>query len=298
MSELAQNGKLYVPGRYKRSLTVGYVSGATVHESFMVSMIGLFGYDASQRRIITSMTRGKGLYVPDNRNHAVRAFLESTTEYLLFVDTDIVFQAHQVYQLLDAADPVERPIVSGLYFTYMDDGRIYPVWHERYEDGTLGTVRKISPEITELVGTGMGFCIIHRRVLEAMREARPRHRWAWFAHDEMDYGTEIMSLGEDLTFCLRAEKLGFKTYGHGGVIVEHEKGQRITLDTFQRNLKGRSNIENPRENHPPLRWGDTCSICGIKFDRVPLSFQDEHGRTWGHPAYLSRGPIGSDSSEV
>lgn len=232
MSGVHQNG-LIIPPHLKRTLSVGYVSGQMVHEAFMVCMIGLFGFDAGQRRCITSMCRGKGLYVPGNRNEAVRAFLTSTTEYLIFIDTDIIFEAQQVYELLDAADPVERPIVSGLYFTYLDE-HIYPVWHETYEDGDLGTVRKVAPGLQELTGTGMGFCVIHRKVFEAMAAAHPNYPWQWFDHDAFTRpdGTTMM-MGEDITFCMRAAKAGFKTWGHGGVCVEHEKSQRVTLKTFQ-----------------------------------------------------------------
>ena len=51
------------------------------------------------------------------------------------VDWDISFASDAPYALLDAADPVERPIIAGCYVTYFgNDNKLRPCWMtEKYE---------------------------------------------------------------------------------------------------------------------------------------------------------------------
>ena len=51
--------------------------------------------------------------IASGRNSVVLEFLKSECEWLWFIDTDQTFQASILEQLLESADPVERPILSG-----------------------------------------------------------------------------------------------------------------------------------------------------------------------------------------
>ena len=58
-----------------------------------------------------------GANVSKARNEIARRFLdESEDEWLLMVDTDLLFATDFILGLLEAADPEERPVISGLYF--------------------------------------------------------------------------------------------------------------------------------------------------------------------------------------
>lgn len=228
--------ELVVPAHLKTTIAVAYVSGGMVHEEFMTSLLQLYGWDSQNRRCIAALIRHKGLYVAGLRNGVCRDFLKTKADYLFFLDTDMVFTPAQVYALLDAANPAEQPIVSGLYFTYFDDV-ILPVWHEHYEDGTLGTVRQIGPVARELAACGMGFTLIHRRVLEALDD--PKEEWPWFGHDPMQTKEGPHRLGEDITFCLRAAAHGFKTWGIP-IPVGHLKTRQVNIETFIKSVAGQS----------------------------------------------------------
>ena len=165
----------------------------------------------------------------------VRQFLQETKlEWLFFVDTDMLFEASQFHQLYDAAVENRCDVLGGLYYGYQGDGYIYPTWlEENLEKGSQETVARRTGGIQDVATIGMGFTFIHRRVLEALRDAKPNHNWAWFAHDDYKLPTgEIDCMGEDTTFCHRARALGFKIQGHSGVALGHEKWAILTWEKF------------------------------------------------------------------
>src|SRR6185312_5634096 len=90
--------------KWKPQFIIGYVHGGMVHEPFMKSILNCAWYDGRERKMLHSVVSHQGLYVDDNRNALVRLFLSQNAEWLLMVDTDIVFPANGPYMLLDAAD--------------------------------------------------------------------------------------------------------------------------------------------------------------------------------------------------
>lgn len=218
------------------SVIVGYVHGGMLHNGFAKSLRELYLFDKGPdgRHLIGGECEVQGLYVADSRNHVCRKFLGATypdgtkPQWLFFLDTDIVFKPQEFYSILDAADPVERPIVGGLYFGYLD-GQPVPVWRKIHHElgGQWGTMAAVNIGTIEPIdAVGMGFTVIHRSVLDGFPDTGDT--WRWFAHDL--YGQE--RLGEDLTFCHRAAKHGFTTWGDTRVVVRHIKPFAISLSHF------------------------------------------------------------------
>ncbi len=230
-----QNG-LVVPDHLKAKVVVGYVHGGMVHEPFMRSVLTLFAFDAGQRRSIAGLAMCKGLYVAQNRNAVCKNFLTSAADWLFFLDTDIVFTPEQMYQLLDAAHPTERPIVGGLYFSYWNqDKDLCPVWLEHRGDD-MATMSALKPGLQEVAVVGMGFTLIHRGVLEAMAKHHADDEWLWFGHDLRETPRGLERMGDDTTFCLRAADIGFKTFGHAEIVVQHIKSRAENYETFRQGL--------------------------------------------------------------
>ena len=111
------------------AVTVAYVhNGRDMAHSWHHSMVQLIGWDlASECRIVRggyiAMKHGTdGL--ADARNKAVKLFLaEREADWLFWVDTDMGFAADTVDRLMAAADPVERPVVGALAFTWREDAQ-------------------------------------------------------------------------------------------------------------------------------------------------------------------------------
>lgn len=214
-----------------QSVAIGFAHPGSVSTNFALSLLKFVQHDAAERKVYVDTIDCCGPYIPMNRNGIVELFLGGTkAEYLLSVDNDIQFSADAVYQLLDSADPAERPIVAGLYFTkYVDFTST--VWFSSGE-GILRGVPKnigpleIQPGLQEIGACGMGFTLIHRGVLEHMRGKYSKDDpWPWFGHDIVGTAEGRIRVGEDFTFCLRAQALGYTVYGDARVRVRHLKTQ-------------------------------------------------------------------------
>jgi hypothetical protein len=200
-------------------------------------MIELIGWDIGHEQRIM-----RGGYVAwkcgtdglaDARNKVVQAFLrEHQAEWLFWTDTDMGFAADTVDRLLDAADPVERPVVGGLCFTQREeksdgmggwrclatptvfDWKVLP-------DGAMGfSVRwKYPPDtLIRVAGTGAACVLIHRSVFERIEETYGPH---WY--DRVPNTTMGQVVSEDLSMCLRAGALNIPMYVHTGVKTTHQK---------------------------------------------------------------------------
>lgn len=216
-----------------------------VHHSFMTSMITMMRLDqrAAGGRGLFEVGMGRvvgstSAYIPQARNMLCHEFLKQDHEWLLFLDHDIRFHTLDLYRLLDVAKLKQARIMGGMYFINLND-TLCPVFFVPREtpDGTSGGGPLLEfhlKKVYELWATGMGFTLIHRSALEEMRDsgkwpADHDGAWTWFGHDAAENG---QTLGEDLTFCLRAAGLGIKTYGYTGVVLGHAKSVEYNLELF------------------------------------------------------------------
>src|ERR1700722_11044441 len=103
----------------KGKLVVGSIDNGVVRAEFVFSVLAFRELDWRSRHACIGTISKRGLYLAENRNFVVQKFLELDAEWLLFIDSDISFRRESIYHLLDSADPITRPIVSGLYFSTM-----------------------------------------------------------------------------------------------------------------------------------------------------------------------------------
>lgn len=160
--------------------------------------------------------------LPERRNEAARALLDSDLEWLLFVDSDMGFEPLALDKLLAVADPVTRPVVGALCFGLQHrdpdgmggyDTKPFPTLFD-FVKGSF-EIRWDYPRdaVTRVSATGCAFLLIHRDVLAKFDDG------TWF--DRARLGTEL--LGEDLSFCARAGEMGIPIHVHTGVRTSHHK---------------------------------------------------------------------------
>lgn len=221
---------------------IAYMHGSRVSHSFHTSLMTTIAYDKSVgANIINAMPYAVSCSGPqsiiEGRNMAVQVFLDKTEhEWLLFIDTDMGFEPDSVERLLFAADPTSRPVIGGLCFAMKHmgpDGKggfnVRPIptlymWGRTPEQGMgFATRFRYPPEtVVQVAGTGAAFLLIHRSVVEQVREAHGDH---WF--DLIAYADGVQ-VSEDLSFCYRLGKLQIPVFVHTGVKVSHHK--EIWLD--------------------------------------------------------------------
>ncbi len=227
------------------AVALAYLHSNQVAYSWHASMLQLLlgDLEASQplRRggILAIRCPSAGL-LPAARNRVVAHFLRGqNADWLWMVDTDMGFDADTVPRLLAAADPEARPIVGGLCFAQRelgDDGyggqQVIPTptifdWATD-EDGMGAFEVRVAYERDAVVrcdGTGAACLLIHRGVLERMEE---RYGPAWFDRIPARDG----SVGEDLSFCMRARELGIPVHVHTGVRTTHMKTRWLSEQDY------------------------------------------------------------------
>lgn len=226
------------------SLVVAYLHPGEVSHSFHRSMRGLWQHDATHHRRLVAFVEqecGAGR-ITEGRNDAVAKFLRTEGEWLAFIDSDMGFDPDAVDRLIDAADPVERPIVGALAFGQRKVGlgpagatrvQQFPTifrWVQGPQLAGTVPIHNYPPDtLVECDATGGAFFIVHRTVLEHLAAEHPRPR-QWF--DEMQIGEQVF--GEDLTFFHRCRQLGYPIHVHTGVRTSHRKAVYLSEETQPR----------------------------------------------------------------
>lgn len=227
------------------TVAVAYLHPGEVSHSFHRSMRHYMTHDLlHNRRLYAFLEQECGTArIADGRNSAVRQFLASQAEWMVFVDADMGFEPDAIDRLIDAADPDERPIVGGLCFAYrrgpsgpLNDPKFQPVptIYQWYETDTRVGMAPIydypKNTLMQVDATGGAFFAVHRRVLEEMSQSvfpgsHPTRPW----FDETPYKDQVFS--EDITFFRRAIALDFPVHVHTGIQTSHHKHTYLTEQT-------------------------------------------------------------------
>lgn len=183
------------------------------------------------------------------RNRAAANFLATDCDYMLFIDSDIVFTPLDIERLMES----NEPIAAGIYFLKSEEVKPCLQTLPGHQPFAVGGM-------LEVARTGTGFLRIHRSVFEKLKEiAKPytnhgRPEWDFFCSGVV--GNEWLS--EDWYFCDMARAAGFKVMvdtriqlGHEGSIVYPIKRtpDRLTVCHpdmkfhLERIWKGEYNIE-------------------------------------------------------
>ena len=159
-----------------------------------------------------------GSLVYDSRNKLAERAINSDADYVLWLDSDMTFVPDTLDMMLDTLKTNNYEMLTGMYFrrrppftpTLFEELRILPT----------GTVTKefdeIPDEIFEVAGCGFGCVLMSRNVL-----------WNVFCQNGNMFAP-INGVGEDLSFCWRARRIGHKIYCDPTIALGHEIRTTIT----------------------------------------------------------------------
>ena len=143
------------------------------------------------------------------RNALVGDFLKSDCDYLLFLDSDIVFPSNIIDLLLKHG----KDFVSALYFTRKN---IKPM-HRFLKGGEYVGAQEVKPnELVEADAVGLGCSLIKRKVIERVDSENKGEPLFKF-----DYSSRTRAVGEDIYFCKLVQKAGFRIFVDSGTLVGH-----------------------------------------------------------------------------
>ena len=208
------------------TVNISYVHPNIVMEGFARSLAQICLWPGNKILGLTSVSNPRHEVA---RNEAIRNFLESPSEWNMWIDTDMTFEHDSIEQLRATALKHDADMVAGLAFIYKRGHNVIQPnaysWNgaegfkemEDYESGN----------VYEIDGTGSAFMLTHRRVYEAW----DNEYWhqTWREHPETGE-----PMGHDLAFCYRATQVdGFKLLYDTGVETGHIKHFELREDNFR-----------------------------------------------------------------
>ena len=180
----------------------------------------------------SSTLRSQGNQIARQRQTVIDYWYEkSKSDWLLWVDSDVVISPETFKLLWDNKDAKERPLVSGVYFT--TDNPEEPLMipmptvfsFTNKGDGTFGLARMHPLPKNQLIkvdAAGFGFILMHRSIVEKIKAVAPDGQMFM----EMGRGTKF--IGEDIFFFALCDKAEVPLHCHTGALAPHMK--RFSFD--------------------------------------------------------------------
>lgn len=159
------------------------------------------------------------------RNNIVDQFLKTKATHLLFLDADMVFDANVLERLYSA----DKDIIGEMYVRKSFPHLPTPgIKHVTEDNGVMFEViydwsgREPLFRVDVL---GMGCTMIRREVFEKIS-------FPWFEFVQTESGDKVEFIGEDYSFCLDAQDVGFGVWAIKGGEIGHVGTKMYTYDDF------------------------------------------------------------------
>jgi GT2 family glycosyltransferase len=215
------------------TVIVGYISGGLPQLEFTRSLASMTAYMLTRGMTIEDFPKLKGQLpkqsgprIAHARNDLVKHFLELDADWLFMVDDDMVFDADALDRLLQSAHPSDRPIVGGLCYASGRDG-YFPTLFLVSEKGMTRVAGWEPDKLIPVDATGAACLLVHRDVFLKMNHYP--EAWPWFQETTFDGFT----VGEDVTFCLRARADGFPIFVNTAVEFGHLKTVTVNSEFYR-----------------------------------------------------------------
>lgn len=183
---------------------------------------------------VLSMQMGSLIYT--SRNTLATRAIQTEADYVLWLDSDMVFEPDLLERLMKTLTENDLDIVTGLYFR-----RVQPYSPVLFKDLTLirdtffewSEFKEVPSDLFEIAGCGFG-CVLMKTDVFFDVQSKFGNMFA-----------PIGNTGEDLAFCWRARECGYKVWcdpsiicGHVGYVISDDK---FYLAYQQKQLEEQSN---------------------------------------------------------
>ena len=183
---------------------------------------------------VLSMQMGSLIYT--SRNTLATRAIQTEADYVLWLDSDMVFEPDLLERLMKTLTENDLDIVTGLYFR-----RVPPYSPVLFKDLTLirdtffewSEFKEVPSDLFEVAGCGFG-CVLMKT--DAFFDVQSKFG---------NMFAPIGNTGEDLAFCWRARECGYKVWcdptiicGHVGYVISDDK---FYLAYQQKQLEEQSN---------------------------------------------------------
>lgn len=207
-------------------LTIAWCDNGLVDGRFMQGVTDVMIHSGVK---VTTTLRSNGNMIAPQRERIIRRwYQDNKTDWILWVDSDVVISPESFAFLWDNKDAVERPIVTGVYFTSdtPEESLMVP-WPTLFnwtpDKAKLARVHPLPKDKLIKVGAaGMGFVLMHRSAITTILEKL----------GNVLLFTEVNGLkeftGEDIYFYSLCARADVPVYAHTSATVPHMK--RFSFD--------------------------------------------------------------------
>lgn len=209
----------------KETLSIGWCDNGMVDGKFAEGLMYTTITAPTRNLGVHNAIRVQGNQIGRQRQALLDMWYDQVkTDWLLWVDSDIVLTLDLLEMLWKTADKVQRPVVSGVYFIskQMESSLMQPMPALFNETGDEYSIRYIHPlpanEIIEVDNAGLGLTMMHRSVVPQLRQKFPNE--SMFAEIE-NLGEKFV--GEDIVFFRKLKAAGVKVHAHTGARAKHMK---------------------------------------------------------------------------
>ena len=152
------------------------------------------------------------------------------TDWLLWVDSDIVLTLDAMAKLWKTADKIVRPVVSGVYFISKEnEGTLMRPFPALFNNVSEYQIQYLHPlpenEVVKVDQAGFGLTLMHKSIIPKMREKFPNQS---FFTEQAGSAEDDHFVGEDIIFFRKMKESGIDLHAHTGALVKHMK--RFSLD--------------------------------------------------------------------
>jgi len=207
------------------TLSIGWCDNGMVDGKFTEGLMYTTIAAPSRKLAVNNAIRVQGNQIGRQRQALFDMWYDNVkTDWLLWVDSDIVLTLDVLEMIWKVADKRTHPVVSGVYFIskQTESSLMQPMPALFNETDNEFNIRYIHPlpssEIIRVDCAGLGLTMIHRSVVPILRQKFPDQ--SMFAEIE-NVGHKF--IGEDIVFFRKLKAAGIPVHAHTGARVKHMK---------------------------------------------------------------------------
>lgn len=215
----------------KETVAIGWCDNGLTDGKFTEGLMAAVISGGANGMPISSSMRVQGNQIGRQRQVLFDYWADQLkTDWLLWVDSDIVLTVDVMKKLWQTADKRDRPVVSGVYFISKEnEGTLmkpFPVLFNDVDDYTIQYVHPLPDnKVIKCDCAGFGLVLMHRSIVQKMRDKFPKQ--SFFA-EAADSNEDDKFVGEDIIFFRKMKAAGIPLHAHTGALVKHMK--RFSLD--------------------------------------------------------------------
>jgi hypothetical protein len=215
----------------KDTVSLGWCDNGTTDGKFTEGLMTAALAGPANGVALTSSIRVQGNQIGRQRQVLFDYWADHLkTDWLLWVDSDIVLTIDVLQKLWKTADKINRPVVSGVYFISKDnEGSLMKPYPVLFNDVSEYQIQYLHPlpdnQVVKCDSAGFGLVLMHKSIIPKMRETHPNQS---LFLETAGSSNDDQFIGEDIIFFRKMKAAGIPLHAHTGALVKHIK--RFSLD--------------------------------------------------------------------